>query len=290
MIPPAFEYHAPGTVAETIGLLSQYNGEAKILAGGHSLLPLMKLRLAEPRALIDIQRIPNLAYVKEEGEFLKVGPVTRVNDLLGSPATAAYPILRDAAREIADPVVRNLGTVGGNLCHGDPGNDLPACWIALGGEMTVTGAKGSRTVPAASFYQDTFVTAVGPSEMLTEARVPKARPGQGSSYFKIEKRVGDFAIAGVATSLVLDGKGRIASAGLGLTGVGPTALAAGDAAQSLVGQSPDAAHVSHAAKLAAEAAKPSSDLRGPAEYKRAVVEALARRGIERAVARARGGK
>jgi aerobic carbon-monoxide dehydrogenase medium subunit len=290
MIPPQFEYYAPHSVDEAVALLRRFDGESKVLAGGHSLIPLMKLRLASPRVLVDINRIPNLAYIREEGAHLKIGATTRTNDLLESALLGkSYPILTDAAHQIADPLVRNLGTVGGNLCHGDPGNDLPACMLALGAEMSVVGPKGPRTIRASDFYRDTFVTAVEPTEILVEVRLPKARAHQGNAYHKIEKRVGDFAMAGAATNLILDGAGRVEVAGVGLTGVGPTAVHAAQAAAILVGQPPDEAHLAHAAQLAQEAAQPSADLRGPTEYKRAMVGVLVRRTLDRSLARARGG-
>lgn len=290
MIPPQFEYYAPHSVDEAVALLQRFDGEAKVLAGGHSLIPLMKLRLAEPQVLVDINRIPGLAYIREEGGYLRIGATTRTNELLGSDLLRrSYSILTDAAHQIADPLVRNLGTVGGNLCHGDPGNDLPACMLALGAEMALAGPKGPRTVPASSFYKDTFVTEVGPTEVLVEVRIPKARPHQGTAYHKIEKRVGDFAMAGAAASVVLNSAGRVETAGLGLTGVGPTAILASRAANSLVGQLPDEAHLGLASQLAEEAAQPASDLRGPMEYKRAMVGVLTRRVLDRALARARGG-
>jgi aerobic carbon-monoxide dehydrogenase medium subunit len=290
MIPPQFEYYAPHSVDEAVSLLRRFDGESKVLAGGHSLIPLMKLRLAAPRVLVDINRIPNLAYIREEGAHLKIGATTRTNDLLDSALLRkSYPILTDAAQQIADPLVRNLGTVGGNVCHGDPGNDLPACTLALGAEMSVVGPKGPRTIPASDFYRDTFVTAVEPTEILVEVRIPKARAHQGNAYHKLEKRIGDFAMAGAATNLVLNGAGRVEVAGIGLTGVGPTAIHAAKAASILVGQLPDEAHLAHAAQLSREAAQPSSDLRGPMEYKRAMVGVLVRRVLDRSLARARGG-
>jgi len=290
MIPPQFEYYAPHSVDEAVALLRRFDGESKVLAGGHSLIPLMKLRLASPRVLVDINRIPNLAYIHEEGTHLRIGATTRTNDLLDSALLLkSYPILTDAAQQIADPLVRNLGTVGGNVCHGDPGNDLPACMLALGAEMAVVGPNGPRTIPASHFYRDTFVTAVESTEILVEVRIPKARPHQGNAYHKIEKRVGDFAMAGVATNVVLDGAGRVELAGIGLTGVGPTAIHATQAASVLVGQMPDEANLARAAQLAQEAAQPSSDLRGPTEYKRAMVGVLVHRVLERSLVRARGG-
>ncbi len=290
MIPPQFEYYAPHSVDEAVALLQRFDGEAKVLAGGHSLIPLMKLRLAEPHVLVDINRIPGLSYIREEAGHLKIGATTRTNDLLESDLLRrSYPILTDAAHEIADPLVRNLGTVGGNVCHGDPGNDLPACMLALDAAMVLAGPQGARTVPASSFYKDTFVTAVEPTEILVEVQIPKARARQGSAYHKIEKRAGDFAMAGAAVSLVLDSAGRVESAGIGLTGVGPTAILALRAGNSLVGQLPDESHLAHASQLAQEATQPASDLRGPMEYKRAMAGVLARRVLDQALARARGG-
>ncbi len=291
MIPPQFEYHAPSTMDEALGLLDRYGGEAKVLAGGHSLIPLMKLRLAEPKALIDINRIPNLSYIREEGSQLKIGAMSRTNDLLRTPIIRQqYPIFSDAASEIADPLVRNLGTVGGNVCHADPGNDLPAVMISLGGEMGIVGPKGARTISADKFYRDSYVTALEPNEILVELRVPKSSQGQGNAYLKIEKRVGDFAIAGAAANLVLGSGGRVEKAGIALTGVGPTAISGGQAAHSLNGQMPDDAHLGEAARLAAAAASPVGDLRGPAEYKRAVTEVLVRRALHRSLDRAKGGR
>jgi len=290
MFPPQFEYYAPNSIDDAVALLSRFNGEAKVLAGGHSLLPLMKLRLASPSVLVDINRIPGLSYIREDGGHLKIGATTRTNDLLDSALLRkSYPILTDAAQEIADPLVRNLGTVGGNLCHGDPGNDLPACMLALGAVMALAGPQGARTVPAAQFYKDTYVTAVEPTEMLVEVRIPKSVPRQGTAYHKIEKRVGDFAMAGAAAKLVLDDDGKVTAAGIGLTGVGPTAIHAVKAAASLVGQPADEAHLRNSSVVAQGEAQPATDLRGPAEYKRAMAGVLAYRVLTHAVARAKGG-
>src|SRR5881628_1167287 len=212
MIPPRFEYFAPSTLDEAVEILGRYGGEAKVLAGGQSLLPVMKLRLAEPKALVDINRIPDLAYIREDGGWLRIGATTRTNDLNDSELIhARYPILSDAAYEIADPLVRNMGTVGGNVSHGDPANDLPACMLALGAHFVVRGPNGSRSIAAHEFYQDTFVTALESNEILLEIEIPKARLGQGNAYVKLEKRIGDFPIVGVAANLVLGTKGTIES-------------------------------------------------------------------------------
>ncbi|MCI4351887.1 MAG: xanthine dehydrogenase family protein subunit M [Thermoplasmata archaeon] len=290
MIPPKFDYHAPGTVDEAIGLLQKNAGDAKVLAGGQSLLPLMKLRLAEPKMLIDISRIAKLSYIQEDPELLRVGAATKINDLNDSQVIRSrYPMLADAGAHIADPLVRNMGTVGGNVCHGDPGNDLPACMLAIGARYVVRGPKGDRTIAAKEFYRDTFVTALDPAEILTEVQIPKAQNGDGGAYMKMERKVGDFAIAAVAVHLRLDSKGTVTSAGIALTNVGPTVLMAGKAASSLVGHKPTDADFLAAGKLAAEAAQPASDMRGPAEFKKGIVQTLTRRALHLAWGRA-GGK
>ncbi len=290
MIPPRFEYHAPASLDEAVGLLDRYGGEAKVLAGGQSLLPLMKLRLAGPKALVDLSRIPGLSYIREDGDFLRIGSMTRTNDLIDSDLVrSSYPILSDAASIIADPLVRNLGTVGGNVSHGDPANDLPACMIALRAAYELRGPRGPRTVPAEGFYLDTFATALEPNEVLAEIRLPRARPGRGGAYAMLEKRAGDFSIAGVAAVLTEVG-GRIEEAGLALTAVGPTVLRPREAEDSLHGHAPDDAAFRRAAELARDASHPSADLRGSAEYKRAMVAILAVRALERAHERARGGR
>src|SRR2546426_4123002 len=268
VIPPRFEYFAPSSVDEAVQILDRFGGDAKVLAGGQSLLPVMKLRLAEPKALVDINRIPDLAHIREDAKSLRIGATTRMNDLNDSEVIhGRYPILSDAAYEIADPLVRNMGTVGGNVSHGDPANDLPACMLALGAHFVVHGPKGTRTIPAHAFYQDTFVTALEPNEILTEIEIPKARSGQGTAYMKLEKRVGDFPIVGVAANLVLKTKGGIESAGLGLTAVGATALKAVDSERSLQGKKPDATALQKAAQPAQQIPNPVAGLPRPAGYK-----------------------
>ena len=290
MYPPSFDYYAPTSLEEAIRLLDQHQGEAKVLAGGQSLIGMMKLRLAQPGALIDINRVPNLAYVREDGAFLRIGALTRINELHASDVVRArYGALFDASGEIADPTVRNWGTVGGNASHGDPGNDLPACLMALDAQYQVQGPKGSRAIPARQFYQDSFVTALQPNEVLTEVSVPKAGAGSGSAYSKMERKVGDFATAAVAVSLRLGADGAIAKAGIGLTNVGPTAIYAAAAADALAGMSGDAAEVERAAGLAADAARPIGDNRGPVDFKKDMVRVWTRRTVASAIARAKGG-
>jgi aerobic carbon-monoxide dehydrogenase medium subunit len=290
VIPPEFEYHAPGTVDEAIGLLKGTTGDVKVLAGGQSLLPLMKLRLAGPKTLVDITRIPKLSYVQETADCLCLGATTKINDLNDSDLIRSrYPLLADAGAHIADPLVRNMGTVGGNVCHGDPGNDLPACMLASGAKYVVRGPKGNRTIAAQEFYRDTFVTALDPAEILTEVQVPKAQPGDGGAYLKMERKVGDFAIAAVAVHLHVDSHGTVTNASIALTNVGPTALLASKAAAQLVKKKPADADLETVGKLAAEAAQPNADLRGPADFKRGIVQTLTQRAVKRALERA-GGK
>ncbi len=289
MIPPKFDYYAPSTVDEAIGLLEHHPGDAKVLAGGQSLLPLMKLRLAEPKMLVDITRIPQLSYVREDGELLRIGAATRINDLNDSDIIRSrYPLLADAGAHIADPLVRNMGTVGGNVCHGDPGNDLPACMLASGARLVVRGLKGDRTIPSSEFYRDTFVTALGASEILTEVQLPKTRPGDGGAYLKMERKVGDYAIAAVAVQLRSDSKGTVVQAGIALTNVGPTAILAAKAGAHLAKRPGTDAEFLAAARLASEAAQPTSDLRGPVEFKRGIVQTLTQRALHRAWERAQG--
>lgn len=287
MIPPRFEYFAPRSLEEAVSLLDRFAGEAKVLAGGQSLLPVMKLRLAEPKALVDINRIADLAYIREDERFLRIGALARTNDLNDSPLLARrYPVLTDAASVIADPLVRNMGTVGGNVSHGDPANDLPACMLALRAQFVVRGPRGVRTIPATEFYRDTFVTALEPNEILTEVQIQRHRRWQGNAYLKLEKRVGDFPIVGVAANLVLNVKGAVEEAGIGLTAVGPTALRATKAEGHLVGRTPTDAELGYAAEIARDLAQPTSDLRGPAEYKSSMVQVFCRRALRRAADRA----
>jgi carbon-monoxide dehydrogenase medium subunit len=290
MIPAPFEYNAPADLGQAIELLARSGGEAKILAGGQSLIPLMKFRLAQPAQLIDLGRIPGLAYVRETDGELRIGALTREADLEADPVVRArYPILSETTAVIADPLVRNLATVGGNLAHADPANDHPATMLALRASVVVRGAKGERVIPIDELFVDTFTTSLGADEILTEIRIPKAAARTGGAYLKLERKVGDFAIAGVAAFVALDDRGRVSGAGLGLTNVGPTAIRARKAEESLQGRAPDDKAIVAAAALAAEAAQPVSDTRGPAEYKRDIVRVLTARALRTAVARAKGG-
>ena len=293
MIPASFEYHAPTSLPEAIGLLGklgQAGEEAKILSGGQSLLPLLKLRFARPGHLIDINRIPGLDYLKEEGGVLRIGALVREAALEASPVVRAkYPILIDTAAVIADPIVRNQATVCGNLAHGDPANDHPATMLALGAEVVATGPKGARTIPVKQFFTAVFTTALESNEVLTEIRIPAPPPGSGGAYVKLERKVGDFATAGAAAVLVIGG-GVIEAAGIGLTNLGPTPIKATDAEQFLKGKKPDAATFAEAAKRAAAATAPNPDRRGTVEYKQNMARVLTQRALTRAAQRAAGGK
>ena len=287
MIPPSFEYLRPTTIPEAIAFLQQYGDDAKILSGGQSLIPMMKFRIARPGYLIDINRISGLAYIKEEDGQLKIGGLTREAELEHSPVVRArFPIIVDTARVIADPQVRNLATVAGNLAHGDPANDHPATMISLGATVVATGAKGERAIPIEDFFVTLFTTALAQDEIVTEIRIPLPPPRSGGAYFKLERKVGDFATAAVAAQITLDGSGNCQQVGMGLTNVGPTPIKARKAEDFLRGKKPDEATLRQAAQLASEEAQPSSDLRGSEEYKRGLVKELATRALTRAVQRA----
>ena len=283
MIPQSFEYFSPATISEAIALLQKHGDGAKILSGGQSLIPMMKVRLARPEYIVDINRIANLQYVKEEDGFLKIGGLTRESDLeVSNLIRSKYPIVLDTAAMIADPQVRNMATVGGNLAHGDPANDHPATMLALGAEITATGQGGERAIPIKDFFLSVFTTALEHGEILTEIRIPIPPPGSGGAYFKLERKVGDFATVGVAAQVTLDGVGVCRRAGIGLTNVGATPIKATRAESFLAGKRMDEQQIGQAAQLAAEDAQPSSDLRGSAEYKVSMVRELTKRALVRA--------
>jgi aerobic carbon-monoxide dehydrogenase medium subunit len=287
MIPPAFDYATPKTISEAVALLGQ-NPEAKILAGGHSLLPMMKFRLASPALLIDINRVDGLDYIKEESGWLKLGALTREAQIDGSDLVKKnYPLLADTARVISDPIVRNWATVGGNLAHADPANDHPATMLAYGAQVTATGPDGAREIDIADFFEGPFTTALAHNEILTEIRIPAHKAGDGGAYLKIERKVGDFATAAVAVQINLDASGKCTSAGIGLTNVGLTPIKAIKAEDVLVGSMLDAATLKAAAAAAGEAADPSADNRGSEDYKRSLVRTLVTRAIKIAMERAK---
>ncbi len=286
MIPAAFEYLRPKTIPEAIGLLQQYGEDAKILSGGQSLIPMMKFRLARPAYLIDINRISGLSYIREEGGYLKIGGLTREADLETSPLIhTKYPILADTSRVIADPQIRNMATLAGNLAHGDPANDHPATMLALRAEIVVSGPQGERVLPIDGFFLTLFTTQLEHDEIVTEIPIPVPPARSGGAYVKLERKVGDFATAAVAAQLTIDDGGVCRNIGIGLTNVGATPIRAAKAEEFLLGKTLGEAIITPAAQLAAEEAQPSSDLRGPEEYKRGLVKELTRRALARAADR-----
>jgi aerobic carbon-monoxide dehydrogenase medium subunit len=292
MIPPSFEYFAPMSLPEALDLLHKSGENAKILAGGQSLIPVMKLRLGQPSHLIDLNGIGGLSYIKESGGMLRIGAMTRMADLESSSLLKSkYGILHDAAMNIADPLVRNRGTAGGNVSHADPANDLPAAMLALEAQFTSMAPGGAtKTYKAIDFFLDSFTTALSHDEILTEIEIPAFAPGNGGAYMKLEKRVGDFAIVGVAAQIALDRNGSCVKAGIGLTSVGATALKATDAENYLKGKSlTDASVLSKAGELASGKSNPTDDLRGPADYKKEMVKVFTIRALKVAQKRASGG-
>ena len=294
MIPGSFDYHAPATLDEAIKLLDELGEDAKILAGGHSLIPMMKLRLAEPTNLIDINGLSDLNYIKEENGYLCIGAMTREAALETSDLVAEkYPILKDTSEVIADPLVRNMATVGGNIAHGDPANDHPATMVALGAEVVINGPGGilggrERTIAIDDFFKGPLMTALEQNEILTEIRIPVNGGKSGAAYKKLERKVGDYAIAGAAAALQFDGD-NCSSAGIALTNVGPTPIRATEAQNALIGTSVSSDDIDKAAELAAAASQPVGDHRGSEEYKRAVVKVLTARAVQTAKDRAEGG-
>ena len=292
MIPGSFDYLAVHSINEAVAMLDQHGEGAKILAGGQSLIPLLRFRLASPTMLIDINRIDGLEYLHETEGTLHIGALTRESELDNSSLIRErYPILFDTSRVVADPVVRNWATVGGNIAHADPANDHPATMIAMGAKVVAVGPSGERVLPIEEFFTDApFETSLHSNELLTEIRVPAPVHGSGGAYVKLERKVGDYAIAGVAAYIVLDANGNVTYAGIGLTNVGQTPIKARDAEQSLLGQPLNDATIHQAADLAAAAAQPISDSRGPAEYKRDMVHTLTVRALRKALVRATGGE
>ncbi len=287
MIPAPFDYHAPDTLDEALALLAQYGEDAKILSGGQSLIPLLKLRLASPRVVVDINRIPELTRLEEAGGALGIGALVREADLeTAEVVRERYPILLDTASVIADPLVRNLATVCGNVAHADPANDHPATMLAAGAEVVAVSRRGTRWIPAAALFTGPFTTALAPDEVLAEIRVPAPPARSGGAYLKLERKVGDFAVAAVAVQVTLGADGACQRAGIGLTNVGLTPIEAREASASLTGARLDDAAIREAARLAAQAAEPLADNRGSVEYKRDLVRVLTVRALRRAIARA----
>lgn len=290
MIPASFDYHAPKTLDEAIALLGRLGDTAKILAGGQSLIPAMRFRLAAPDTLVDISRIRDLAYVEERGDHLAIGAMTREHALEASPVVAAsYPLLLDTAKVIADPLVRNKATVGGNLAHADPANDHPATMLAYGAQVVARGASGTRTIGIDDLFVGLFETNLKPGEILTEIRIPKPGKSSGGAYLKIERKVGDYAVAAVAVQLELAGA-AIKTVRIGLTNVSSVPMRARNAEAALAGKQPTDDVLEAAGKAAAAECDPSADLRGQIDYKRDLVRVLTKRAVRRAIERAQGGR
>ena len=290
MIPAQFDYHAPKSLAEAIALLASNAGSAKVLAGGQSLIPAMRFRLATPEVLIDISGIRQLDDIREQDGYLVIGALTRETALEESALVAQrYPLLFDTAKVVADPLVRQRATVGGNLAHADPANDHPATMLAYGAQIVARGPQGERVIGIDDFFTGLFESALGPGEILTQIRIPCPTPHSGGAYIKLERKVGDYATTAVAVQL--EARGDVCTAiRIGLTNVSPTPMRALDAEKRLAGQPLTEANLEAAGQLAAAACDPSSDLRGSADYKRDVTRVLLKRAVVLAHERAKGAK
>jgi len=286
-VPAQVEYEKATSVEHALALLARYGPEARVLAGGHSLIPMMKLRLAQPETLVDINGLGELSCLRVAGGELQIGALTRHAELLSSaPAGEHFAILHDAEKVIADPVVRNWGTIGGSLCQADPSEDLSAAFAALKAIMLIRGPDGTRTVPAREFHTAPYETVVAPGELLTEIRIP-IRPGGGSAYEKVGRRVGDWPVGASGAALWLDGD-TITDAGIGLTAVGARHFSAAEAEDFLLGAAATEGNFARAGQIAAGHCRPVSDQRGPAAYKRHLAAELTVRALRRALRRARG--
>lgn len=286
MLPARFEYHCPASLDEALGLLGSLD-DAKVLAGGQSLIPVMKLRFSAPSHLVDVNRLPGLDRIDADDGTLRIGALVRHGQMAGSEVVEArHPLLSSTAPQISDPLVRNLGTVGGSLAHADPAGDWGSAMLAAGASVALRGARGEREVLVSDFLVDIFTTSMEPDELLTEVRVPLPKARLGGAYLKLERKIGDFATVGVAVQVEM-ANGTIDRAGIGLTGVGPKNIQATDAERSLAGAEPTESAFAEAGRLAAAACDPVSDIRGSSEYKRNVVEVYVRRGLARAVDNAR---
>jgi len=286
-VPAHVEYEKAASVEHALTLLARFGPEARILAGGHSLIPMMKLRLAQPETLIDINGLTELSYIRVTDGELCIGALARHAELLADPAAGQhFAVLHDAERVIADPIVRNWGTVGGSLCQADPSEDLSAAFAALKATMVIRHPDGSRTVPARDFHTGPYETVIAPGELLSEIRVP-IRPGGGSAYQKVGRRAGDWPVGAVGAALWLNRGGTtIADAGIGLTAVGAAHFAAAEAEEFLRGAPATEASFARAGQIAAEHCTPSSDQRGPADYKRHLASELTTRALRQALRRA----
>ena len=286
MIPGAFEYHRPASLGEAIGLLSGLDADARVIAGGHSLIPMMKLRLATPSHLVDLGRLAELKGVRLDGEEIVIGAMTSQHDLIASDMLAARaPVIRETALLIADPQVRYMGTLGGNVANGDPGNDMPALMMTLGADYVLCGREGERTIPARDYYEGAYATAAAPGEILTAIRFATPPVRHGYAYEKLKRKVGDYATAAAAAILTV-ADGKIATCAVGLTNVGDTAIFAEDAARAVIGTPLDPTSLAHAAAAAEVVASPAADGRGSVEYRKKMAGVMTARALARAFARA----
>jgi aerobic carbon-monoxide dehydrogenase medium subunit len=285
MIPGPFDYHRPESVSEAVKLLAGLGDEARALAGGHSLLPMMKLRLATPAHLVDLHGLPELKFIRRDGNHMLIGAMTTQAEILASVEIAkSLPILQEAAALIADPQVRYRGTLGGNLANGDPGNDMPALMLALSARYTLEGPGGTRQVEAAEFYQGAYFTALEPGELLTEVAIPQPPAGHGYAYEKLKRKVGDYATAAAAVVLTMAG-GKVATCAIALTNLHETPLLATDAAKAVIGSTLDTAALKAASDAAQAIMAPAADARGPVEYRKHVGGIMVTRALQRAAAR-----
>lgn len=288
MIPAAFEYHRPATVAETIGMLGQLGEDALVVAGGHSLIPMMKLRMAVPDHLVDLQDLSELKFARLEDDVLTIGAMLTQRELIESAEVASVcPILIETSKQIADPQIRNLGTLGGNVANGDPGNDMPAVMQALDASYVLAGPHGERTVAAREFYEAAYFTALEEGELLTSIRIPVPDPGHGSAYVKQKRKVGDYATAAAAAILSLEGE-TCTSAAIALTNVGDTPLFAEAAAAELTGSTIKKETIDAAAEAAMAITEPAADGRGSSEFRSWLTGVMVRRAIQTAADRASG--
>ncbi len=289
MYPAAFEYRAPTSLAEALGLLKEHGDDAKVMAGGQSLVPLLKLRFAMPAVVVDIGRVSDLTGFRSDSGQLRIGARTRHADIESNPDLRRLcAILSEAAPQIADPLVRNRGTVVGSVCHADPQGDWGSVMIALGAEMVARSESGERRIPATEFFEGPFTTALRADEVVTEIVIATSNRPSAGTYLKLERKIGDFATVGVAVQVEM-ANGHIGRAGIGLTAVGPKNLHAAEAEQALAGQEPTDQVIAEAARLAAAAAEPKNDVRGSAEYKKDIVRVFVQRGLKKAVAMAKEG-
>lgn len=289
MKPPPIEYAAPSTLDEALSLLHARGDEAKVLAGGQSLMPLLSMRLARPSLLVDLNRVSGLAYIRRDSGHLAVGALTRQRDLETSAlAGELVPLLVEAVRQVGHVAIRNRGTVGGSVAHADPAAELPAAVAALSAELVVAGPGGSRSLPPEEFFATYLTTALAPDEILTEIRVPISPPGAGYAVEELARRHHDFALAATFALVALDGDGRCSEARVGIAGASPVPLRPREAEDRLIGEVPTGDTIAAAARAAAQAASPQADVHAPAEYRRHLVEVLTRRALQRAVERAQG--